>query len=732
MINKNILKDKKYKINMNEFDKNNIYKAILNLIPFWSSNIIKFFNLGNEYNLLFTIVMTEFINYTNNFFNDLYLIFTFLIIFIILLMYKFNFKLNSSYFNIKSITIQGSEIISKDEQNLLYCNKILAINYYLITKFNIDNITYINNYEYLINNIYNFNIYKNIYLDISRNKIDNFIIVKYKIWSYSNHLIEFINEMETFYQNNKFNEITIIGKEQNKIFIYSEPIYAINYKLSLNNQFKNLIYSFNLKNYELNNEKINEVKSLDYTFSFENLINYEIDKNIFLTIYKNRNNIFYYIKSKEHNCKEWLEKLIIEYKQKKLKKFNYNLRLNGREELWYKNNGYKKYFYSKEMWSINWYIIEKLKYQNIECITEEDTLYKYALEPINLLEIENDFYITIKKKIFTEEEIKENNNNIDTNVIYTLYSNNLNLSQKLNTIIKEFELYKKMNQNQILYHFIYNGIKNDQLIFTTKILLDKNSNIELYETFETIFHEHIEMFKNDLDKLKDLNYYKKYGSKRKKGYLFYGESGCGKTSTVLAMALYDKRHIIEIPISLITTHEEFNKLINLNTINGIEFNSDQIILLFDEIDFGIENYSSMIINNDEKKIQNIIIDSSNKDSKLNTYNQKLNLGTILSKFDGIGNYNGLVLIGTTNNIQKLDKSLYRELRLTPIFFDKLRKIDCLNIINLYFDFDLNHSELNNILKDRFIYASKLIYYCQNWHHLTKNDFLAKLKILFSL
>ena len=51
-----------------------------------------------------------------------------------------------------------------------------------------------------------------------------------------------------------------------------------------------------------------------------------------------------------------------------------------------------------------------------------------------------------------------------------------------------------------------------------------------------------------MEELKDTEYYIKSGDRRKKGYLFHGLGGCGKTSAIVAMALKDRRHIIEIPV----------------------------------------------------------------------------------------------------------------------------------------------------------------------------------------
>jgi len=225
------------------------------------------------------------------------------------------------------------------------------------------------------------------------------------------------------------------------------------------------------------------------------------------------------------------------------------------------------------------------------------------------------------------------------------------------------------------------------LKFTSKILSEKNTDNELFETFDKIYNEHIEILINDINQLKNIEYYKKYGLKRKKGYLFHGLSGCGKTKSVVAMALYDSRHIIEIPFNILKTHDEFEKIMNLNKINGIDNNNNNIIILFDEIDINnnISNRNNKNINNEI--ILNTITDVLNDTNKL-SQNNKINLGTLLSNLDGISNYNGLIIVATTNYIDKLDPALYRHLRLTPFEFKHLRKIDCINIIKSYFgDYD---------------------------------------------
>jgi hypothetical protein len=537
----------------------------------------------------------------------------------------------------------------------------------------------------------------------------------------------------------------LIGDEINKIISYPEPIHAINYYVNKNFDFPKL-KCMKLTNNQLvketqgqttNNQDSEQTKtkstsntSNDYSYTLDNIVNFNLGK-VYLTINRENQQVHYFIKSTEVKCKEWLDKIINEYNQNKNSKFANKIVLTGQEELVLTMTSFRNYYYSREMWVINWLLIEKLYYQHFQCVNgdNQNIMYKYVLEPLELYKIRDDLFLTIEKEKndngrYGKSESIYNNS---FNVIYTLYSNSLNLKNILEEYTKEFNLYKSnITSNKILYHFTYSGIKNDQLIFNSKILSESNTERELFETFDNIYNEHTTTFKRDIDKLKDLEYYKSHGLKRKKGYLFHGIPGCGKTSSVVAMALYDSRHIIEIPFSLLTTHQEFEKIMNLKSINNIEINNNNIILLFDEIDIGMEKIGSrnndINTNNDTKSsdpIESVVKAMMTYDTytdNKNTTQQKINLGTLLSKLDGIGNYNGLIIIGTTNYIDKLDPALYRELRLTPIKFDKLRKYDCIGIIQSYFgDYD---PELNDILKDRYFTPTKLISLCQKYDNET--------------
>lgn len=290
----------------------------------------------------------------------------------------------------------------------------------------------------------------------------------------------------------------------------------------------------------------------------------------------------------------------------------------------------------------------------------------------------------------------------------------------LNQAKKKYRENMYRHNSKVIYHFKYTGNNS----WTNNIIHEFQSDsskepIESFETFNNIHNEHKDLIIKDIDRLNKDDYYKRTGLRRKKSYLFYGEPGTGKTSMVTAMALYDFRHIIEIPMSLIKTNSEFETIMNTQSINGIGFNKNNVIYLFDEIDVGVESLNrtnsdpnlnkqiikqtstpiNLIINNDESK-KNPIINTNPDD--------KLNIGTLLSKFDGIGTYHKLIIVATTNYIDKIDPSLCRELRLTKINFTKLRKQDCVEIIEKFFDTKLTPEQIDKI-PDRAIVPAKLIY-----------------------
>lgn len=386
------------------------------------------------------------------------------------------------------------------------------------------------------------------------------------------------------------------------------------------------------------------------------------------------------------------------------------------------NNGLYTFEYPHNMTAVNHYVYsmnksKKFRYFNSKkngiCLVDDiydlaksdtfgvDNTPNYMLGEIYNIEVDNDIYITNN----VEEVHSDGNNNsqpgLNWKIVMTIksYKHDTTYIQTfINKCVVKYENYITDRNKNKTYHFIYQGNKSNRLSFNSMVISDfNNPDMQNYETFDNIFHSHKKYIIADIDKLHNIEYYKKTGLKRKKGYLFYGHPGTGKTVTVMAMSNYDHRHIIEVPLSRVKTNTELEAILSLTSINNVNFNPENIIILFDEIDVGI------------KLNRHDVIESKKHDDKMIAQlKDTLNIGTLLSRLDGIGNYGGLIIVATCNNIDNINKALYRDGRLNLMKFDYATIDDMCNIISKYYECDIDEILLSNIRKlDNNISHAKL-------------------------
>jgi len=347
-------------------------------------------------------------------------------------------------------------------------------------------------------------------------------------------------------------------------------------------------------------------------------------------------------------------------------------------------------------------------------INKDDNI-QYIIDSAINIKLGDDIYVDFSVQKINNEIQKDKNISTNWKVTLLVKSQTKKIYEIKNFIqklTKEYNEYEKQKNENKIFHFIYQGIdneNNDRIKFTKSILSDfENESERNFETFDTIFSEHKDTIIKTINRLKDYEYFKKTGSKRKAGFLFYGPPGCGKTCHVNAIANYDKRHIIEIPMSRVKTNKELENIINLTQINDINFKKEDIILFFDEIDQAgkvlskREGECEEIQKNEEVKdlmILSLLNKNSNNDLT-STYNinrdDNLNLGCILSRLDGIGNYNGLILIASTNCKDNLSPALYRSGRLSPMLFDFCRREDIINMIEFNYNIKLSNQNISKL------------------------------------
>lgn len=697
----------------------NLLNALNGIIPFLTNNMLFYLKLGNEYNILIYVIITIIFRDINEYLNDYIII---LIIVIIIYIYIYDVRTILNYINIfkcEKIIIEGSLIMNNNMYSIMISDKIKALNNYLLENKLFSNIIYINEREFYFDEKLNIDICNNLKLSIKNIPVGNNYKISYILQSNKTQYIEqILNEIMDNYKKKMSYNISFVGYEDMLSISYPKQIKALNYYLRKNyfnsSQLKFLYkQNISISNSSNNDNKINtdknELESSDYECVIDTINYFKINNTIELSIYRVDNNVYYNLSSK-NNLDDWINIIVLEYEKYIACPYKNKIIISGIEQIDYNAQISKIYKYPNLLWAINWYLVEKNNYTKFEYInTYNIELYDKILESCKLYKVKEDFYLSITKKniMATGTDFKNILNNtlfdIKKNIIveYILYSNNLNIDDEIKKINDEFIKYTNRKNTNILYHFIYTGMNKDgQLQFKTRILTEKNTDNEIYESFDTIFNEHVDKIKNDIKKLKNIEYYKKRGLRRKLGYLLSGKPGSGKTTFVVASAIEDNRHIVEIPFSILTTHEELDNLINIKTINNINVNGNDLIILFDEIDYGIQKY-------DINDTQNL---------NVQTNKNILNLGTILSKFDGINNYNGLIIMATTNNIDKINPTIYRDMRLTLIKIDALRKKDCINIIKTYFNIDNIIDDIIEKIPDKKIFASKLVNLCMMYEN----------------
>jgi hypothetical protein len=378
------------------------------------------------------------------------------------------------------------------------------------------------------------------------------------------------------------------------------------------------------------------------------------------------------------------------------------------------------------------FIMSKNSQYSWQTISKGDNSNNFILDECFNIEIDKDKKILLdvyadkgNQKVSKSDKTNDKPNTIYTGIMLCLKSKTYSmeyLRKFVDRCTREYDDYIKSNTGDKIYHFIFKGRSKhgDTLDFTSSVINDLGSKIQTcYESFEHIHNEHKEKIIDDINRLKHIDYYKKFGLKRKKGYLFHGYPGCGKTYTVMAMSNYDKRHIIEIPMSRIKTNRDLEDLLALTEIHGIKFERHQIILLFDEIDTG----SAAINKKEEEKDIDKKVDKKeliellvNKDttSILKNSDDTLNLGTVLSRIDGIGNYDGIIIVATTNCREKLSPALYRHGRLDPIFYDYCRRVDIKNIIEEHLNIKLTEEQIKELPdREQKIAPSSIIKYIED-------------------
>jgi hypothetical protein len=725
-----------------------LVSAIGSLAPFWSNNLISTFSLGNEYSMAASMIITETIKYIGPHITDVHAFICICMICIVMIALKCG--INLSMFDIfythpNIITLIAIEKID-GTQTILQCSKSFkAVNNMLITKYKIKQIRILKDLksDIIVNDVKNLAIDKDLILNVRKDGEK----ITIQLQSNQMNLKELVAfAIENYYNMDDLNKLTFEGKEEGNTYDYPQAMLFLTYVLvnkynmtklkilSKKNHHVSSIHVGASEKEEFENQsktvtelQIENIEAINRDFKniflLESCKEQLIEDDIYLDIERYNQTVIYTLRSNQSDLKEFFKKCMDIYRcDMSISEYKYSLKLIG-YEISYGTSAH--YHYPQELIALNYVLIEG-KYVNhfrINTNNKNDTVK--IIDPVLNLKIDN-----ITLNIVRNVQIKANETRI-TNT-YILESNENNLEQYINQCIEEYKTAIEKETYQKIYYFKYLG-KLDKCLNTgtsltspfqfSKTILSEPSNPS-FETFDNIYSEHTNDIKNDLFRLRDLNYYQRTGMRQKKSYLFYGEPGTGKNAMVTAMALFDKRHIIDIPFDKIRTNNELDELLNLTSINGVDFKKNQIIIMFDEIHVGLEKICNQELFTSNLPTQ-MCEDSTPLYHLINDSSDKVNMGNILSLFDGSQAYNGIIFVGLTNYIDKICEPLKRPGRLTPKYFTYMRQIDIQNLLNNFFQVSLSEQQINQI-PDRKITPAYLRIMCELYEQLGVDALLEQL------
>ena len=353
-----------------------------------------------------------------------------------------------------------------------------------------------------------------------------------------------------------------------------------------------------------------------------------------------------------------------------------------------------------------------------------------------LISDEYNIYCTIQEK---NQDVKDNNDKDNklkknytnkNNFIFTLFiekvtnKNNTHLIEKFIEECKiEYEEYLEEKNNKDIGLFIYTLSYSQTVDDKLQLVYTKNKLNHTKDLTKNIFFDDKDDLINFITPFKYnpkevynpvKEKYKRLGIPFKAGIIFYGHPGCGKTITIKGISAYLNRFIIEINLSKITTCTELTTILRQRTFNGRTFDDEQLIFVFEECDAFKNNFiqSREIVDKNDKnylddfkdlkdfKDISSIMDKSSKDFKVMNYDpnesDKINLSCFLNLLDGLIELQGIMIIMTTNHIDKIDKALIRPGRFDLKYEFKLASKKTIKEM-LQFYYELSNKEINDLI-----------------------------------
>jgi len=330
---------------------------------------------------------------------------------------------------------------------------------------------------------------------------------------------------------------------------------------------------------------------------------------------------------------------------------------------------------------------------------------------VNGEKIDDDMYINIDvsednsfdNKRGGDEKIKVKYKEYTIEIELFCYKHNIStLKNFINTC--EMDYLKFLNRNNESKSIFYSKSPNKD--YDCRRIRFYRYPFTSSKTFDNLFFDGKDHIISRLDNyIKNEQKYKKLGIPHTLGFLFYGDPGCGKSSTIKAIANYLNRSIISVNMSQVNNVEMLINLFNDTEITPYEVEFNKRLYVFEEIDcYDCFRMRSNANTSDSEKertndfMTNLFLKNiKDQDGISKINNDKITLGEVLEILDGIIEPSDRICIFTTNYIDKIDKALLRPGRIDSIIeFKKLRKVDVQDLYEIWFNKKIPDAQIANI------------------------------------
>lgn len=382
-----------------------------------------------------------------------------------------------------------------------------------------------------------------------------------------------------------------------------------------------------------------------------------------------------------------------------------------------------RFFYSERLLGLQYYISkldartanirfmkevhmnERISYNNGNTKRNGEN-HSMMVDQTNKIILDDDLYCTssIDK---TENRQGQNFYSIET-ITYRIFSMNHDINYINEKIDKMRDEYLEMMEskcNHLRYHFRY--LKNDSdegMPFYDEAVFETN------RAFENVFFEKKDELIGKIDHfINKKEWYDSKGIPWTLGLLFHGTPGCGKTSTIKAIAKQLGRHIIDIPLNRVKTCADLRRIFTTNRINCKEISLKNSIILLEDIDCMSDIVHKRDDKNEKMDVVKIAEEKKEVDSNMilaaaiqGTMNEEssamnkmiksmqddadaITLSYLLNLMDGVLETPGRIIIMTTNHPEVLDPALIRPGRIDmSVEFKKCSSTISKEIVEFFF------------------------------------------------